>query len=90
MSGVWVFKNGVDCLVENPTATKGPSKPKSKNKVLVFLPSGEVNDSYSILEAKLSSFEWERYYDGDPDFLWFHKSSSMDLISLPKDFTKFN
>ncbi|MBA0774292.1 hypothetical protein Gotri_009512, partial [Gossypium trilobum] len=32
---------------------------------------------------------WERYYGGDPDLYQFHKHSSIDLISLPKDFSKF-
>ncbi|KAK7293551.1 hypothetical protein RJT34_16419 [Clitoria ternatea] len=94
MSGVWVFKNGVFRLVENPQAeasdgrqSKGSS---SKRKVLVHLPTGEVVSSYAFLEQILTGLGWERYYDGDPDLYQFHKHSSIDLISLPKDFSKFN
>ncbi|KAK8988189.1 hypothetical protein V6N11_065785 [Hibiscus sabdariffa] len=88
MSGVWVFRNGVVRL-EKPT-TKEQSKSKPGRKVLVFFPSGEVISSYKILETKLLSLGWERYYDGDPNFLRFHKSSCIDLISLPKDINKFD
>ncbi|KAF6138451.1 hypothetical protein GIB67_022485 [Kingdonia uniflora] len=79
MSGVWVFKNGVYRLVENPTAS---------GKVLVHLSSGEVISNYSSLEGILTSLGWERYYD-DVDLLQYHKTSSIDLISLPKEFCKF-
>lgn len=83
MSGVWVFKNGVVRLVENP------GEPSSVHrKVLVHTPSNDVITSYSLLERKLSSLGWERYYD-DPDLLQFHKRSTVHLISLPKDFSKF-
>ncbi|XP_073135623.1 flowering-promoting factor 1-like protein 3 [Henckelia pumila] len=81
MSGVWVFKNGVVRLVENA----GECNTK---KVLVHLPSSDVITSYSVLEMKLLSLGWERYYD-DPDLLQFHKRSTVHLISLPKDFNKF-
>ncbi|XP_073049128.1 flowering-promoting factor 1-like protein 3 [Primulina huaijiensis] len=81
MSGVWVFKNGVVRLVENA----GECNTK---KVLVHLPSNDVITSYSVLERKLLSLGWERYYD-DPDLLQFHKRSTVHLISLPKDFNKF-
>ncbi|RWR76541.1 flowering-promoting factor 1-like protein 3 [Cinnamomum micranthum f. kanehirae] len=80
MSGVWVFtKNGVVRLIENP----GPER-----KVLVYTPSNEVITSYTSLECKLTTLGWERYYD-DPDLLQFHKQSSVHLISLPKDFSRF-
>ncbi|XVE65628.1 hypothetical protein DITRI_Ditri08aG0015400 [Diplodiscus trichospermus] len=92
MSGVWVFKNGVVRLVENPAAEsldgnrqQGSS---SRRKVLVHTPTNEVITSYAVLEPKLSSLGWERYYD-DPDLLQFHKRSTVHLISLPKDFNKF-
>ncbi|KAL3508080.1 hypothetical protein ACH5RR_033462 [Cinchona calisaya] len=85
MSGVWVFRSGVFHLVENPGEHQG-SNPR--RKVLVHLSSNEVITSYSVLERKLSSLGWERYYD-DPDLLQFHKRSTIDLISLPKDFNKF-
>ncbi|PIN22353.1 hypothetical protein CDL12_04953 [Handroanthus impetiginosus] len=88
MSGrqVWVFKNnGVMQLVENPGGGAA-----AKRKVLVHLPTEQVVSSYSCLEQILSGLGWERYYDGDPNFFKFHKHSSIDLISLPKDFSKFS
>ncbi|XP_042058732.1 flowering-promoting factor 1-like [Salvia splendens] len=96
MSGVWVFKNnGVMQLVENPGADhaegrRGSGSSTSKRKVLVHLPSGQVVSSYNLLDQILRDLGWERYYGGDPDLYQFHKRSSIDLISLPKDFNKFN
>ena len=86
MSGVWVFKNGVVRL-ENPG---GDSLQGSggRRKVLIHTPTNEVITSYAMLERKLSSLGWERYYD-DPELLQFHKRSTVHLISLPKDFGKF-
>ncbi|XP_057959796.1 flowering-promoting factor 1-like protein 3 [Malania oleifera] len=86
MSGVWVFKNGVIRLVENPGGESTGSG--TRRKVLVYLPTNEVVTSYGVLENKLSSLGWERYYD-DPELLQFHKRSTVHLISLPKDFGKF-
>ncbi|XP_021910700.1 flowering-promoting factor 1-like protein 3 [Carica papaya] len=90
MSGVWVFKNGVVRLVENPgvESLDGSRSTNSRRKVLVHTPSNEVITSYAVLERKLTSLGWERYYD-DPDLLQFHKRSTIHLISLPKDFNKF-
>ncbi|KAK8501225.1 hypothetical protein V6N12_000344 [Hibiscus sabdariffa] len=91
MSGVWVFKNGVVRLVENPgTESLDGSRQGSntRRKVLVHTPSNEIITSYAILEHKLWSLGWERYYD-DPDLFQFHKRSTVHLISLPKDFNKF-
>ncbi|KAK8550621.1 hypothetical protein V6N13_119136 [Hibiscus sabdariffa] len=78
MSGVWVFNNGVYRLESSP-----------RRRVLVHLPSAEVVSSYSSLDRILRGLGWERYYGGDPDLYQFHKQSSIDLISLPKDFSKF-
>ncbi|KAL9439799.1 hypothetical protein AB3S75_018635 [Citrus x aurantiifolia] len=90
MSGVWVFNtNGVIRLIENPQAESQGSS-SSRRKVLVYLPTGEVVSSYSSLEQILTGLGWERYYGGDPDLFQFHKHSSIDLISLPRDFSKFN
>lgn len=92
MGGVWVFKNGVVRLVENPGAEpldgnrQGSSS--ARRKVLVHVPSNEVITCYEDLESKLLSLGWERYYD-DPDLLQFHKRSTVHLISLPRDFNKF-
>lgn len=86
MSGVWIFKNGVVRLVENPGGEVSGSI--GRRKVLVHTPTNEVISSYTDLERKLSSLGWERYYD-DPELLQFHKRSTVDLISLPKDFNRF-
>ncbi|XP_043722082.1 flowering-promoting factor 1-like protein 3 [Telopea speciosissima] len=92
MSGVWVFKNGVVRLVENPATEPldGSSRQalNSRRKVLVHIDSNEVITSYAILERKLLGLGWERYYD-DPDLLQFHKRATVHLISLPKDFSRF-
>ncbi|KAJ8623182.1 hypothetical protein MRB53_031711 [Persea americana] len=90
MSGVWVFKNGVVRLVENPATERvdGRQSSSGRRKVLVHTPTNEVITSYASLERKLSGLGWERYYH-DPDLLQFHKQSSIHLISLPKDFTRF-
>ncbi|XP_059434800.1 flowering-promoting factor 1-like protein 3 [Corylus avellana] len=87
MSGVWVFKNGVVRLVENPAAESLGASSRGR-KVLVHTSSNEVVTSYAVLERKLLSLGWERYYD-DPDLLQFHKRGTVHLISLPKDFNKF-
>ncbi|KAH7573986.1 hypothetical protein ACOSP7_007948 [Xanthoceras sorbifolium] len=89
MSGVWVFKtNGVIQLESSEGKQAGSSS--SRRKVLVHLPTGDVVSSYSSLEQILKGLGWERYYGGDPDLFQFHKHSSIDLISLPRDFSKFN
>ncbi|KAH1096512.1 hypothetical protein J1N35_013433 [Gossypium stocksii] len=88
MSGIWCFnsKTGEVRLVEN---SSWDQKQRPEDKVLVYIPSNEVITSYKILETKLLSLGWERYYGSEPDLFQFHKRSSIDLISLPKDFTKF-
>lgn len=85
MSGVWVFKNGVVRLIENPANEQSST---IRRKVLLHIPTNEVITSYEALERRLMSLGWERYYD-DPDLLQFHKHSSLDLISLPKEFNRF-
>ncbi|KVH95605.1 hypothetical protein Ccrd_002351 [Cynara cardunculus var. scolymus] len=85
MSGVWVFKNGVVRLVENPGSDSFQGS--IRRKVLVHVATNEVVTSYEVLERILSSFGWERYYD-DPDLFQFHKRSTVHLISLPRDFNK--
>ncbi|KAH7843661.1 hypothetical protein Vadar_019217 [Vaccinium darrowii] len=84
MSGVWVFKNGVVRLVENP----GDQSSNQRRKVLIHTPTNEVITCYSDLERMLTSLGWERYYE-DPDLLQFHKRSTVHLISLPRDFGRF-
>ncbi|CDP16310.1 unnamed protein product [Coffea canephora] len=87
MSGVWVFNNGVVRLEENPAGE--PGRLEWPSRVLVHVESNEVMASYGVLESKLLSLGWERFYD-DPDLLQFHRRSSpVDLICLPKDFKQF-
>ena len=86
-----MFKNGVFHL-ENPQAESGRhggGTGTGQRKVLVYQPTGEVVSSYGSLERILNGLGWERYYGGDPDLFQFHKSSSIDLISLPREFSKF-
>ncbi|KAI4380203.1 hypothetical protein MLD38_006422 [Melastoma candidum] len=90
MSGVWVFKNGVFRLIENPQGGEVTPGCTGRRSVLMHLPSGEMVSSYSSLEQILLALGWERYYGGNPEFLQFHRESSIDLISLPWDFSKFN
>ncbi|KAK4778078.1 hypothetical protein SAY87_018265 [Trapa incisa] len=90
MSGVWIFdSNGTFRLVENPQGSwmQGGG---TKRKVLVHLPTGEVVSSYGFLEQVLIGLGWERYYQGEPELFQFHKRNSIDLISLPREFIKFN
>ncbi|KAL0737890.1 hypothetical protein Bca4012_014100 [Brassica carinata] len=87
MSGVWVFKNGVIRLVENPGADE-TNTVKAKRKVLVYTPSNEVITSYSHLQRHLYALGWERYYE-NANLLQFHKASTVHLISLPTDFSRF-
>ncbi|KAJ9184169.1 hypothetical protein P3X46_007935 [Hevea brasiliensis] len=77
---VWVFNN------PNGVIT---TQSASKRKALVHLPTGQVISSYPSLEQILRELGWERYYGGDSDLFQFHKHSSIDLISLPRDFSKF-
>lgn len=91
MFGVWLFKDGVARLVPNPM-TEPIDRVEisySKRKVLVYLPTGEIITSYACLDQKLLGLGWERYPNEDLELLQFHKSSSVHLISLPKDFSKF-
>ncbi|XP_022852761.1 flowering-promoting factor 1-like [Olea europaea var. sylvestris] len=90
MSGVWVFKNNCMIrLVENPAAEQQGDGRQSK-KMLVHLPTGQVVSSYNCLEQVLGDLSWDRYSGGDPQLFQLHKHSSIDLISLPRDFSKFN
>nr|GME05411.1 flowering-promoting factor 1-like protein 3 [Ipomoea batatas] len=82
MSGVWVFKNGVVRLVENPGEYQGA------RKMLIHVRTNEAITSYAVLERKLMALGWERYYD-EPELLQYHKRSTVHLISLPRDFNKF-
>ncbi|KAJ7556270.1 hypothetical protein O6H91_05G076900 [Diphasiastrum complanatum] len=60
-----------------------------RRKVLVHLPSNEIIASYGDLEPKLLALGWERYPNEESDLIQYHKSSSVDLISLPADFNRF-
>lgn len=83
MSGVWLFNDGVIRRVDNSAAEQA-----TRRKVLVHTPTNEIITSYTSLERKLAALGWERYHD-DPDLVQFHKQSSVYLISLPKDFSRF-
>ncbi|GLT85147.1 hypothetical protein SLE2022_033450 [Rubroshorea leprosula] len=94
MSCVWKLEpNGVYQIVKHPQAESnlegrqgGSSTPQSM--VFLYLPTNQVISSYSELEQILIGLGWERYR-GVPDLLQYHKHSN-DLISLARDFTKFN
>ncbi|KAI8547704.1 hypothetical protein RHMOL_Rhmol07G0216800 [Rhododendron molle] len=91
MSGVWVFKNGVIHTGGGGGGSAGNNGSSGRRKVLVHLPTGQAVSSYASLERILSGLGWERYDGGgDSDLFQFHKPSSIDLISLPRDFSKFN
>ncbi|KAH9327950.1 hypothetical protein KI387_000058, partial [Taxus chinensis] len=90
MSGVWVFRNGVARLISNPMVEPidGMEVVSSKRKVLVYTPTNEIITSYASLERKLFSLGWEIYdKNSDPELLQYHKSFSLHLISLPRDFS---
>ncbi|OMO86099.1 hypothetical protein CCACVL1_09802 [Corchorus capsularis] len=80
MVGVWVFDSTTGVMRRGTCP---------RTRVLVHLPTDEVVTSYDKLERILRGLGWERYYGGDPDLYQFHKHSSIDLISLPRDFSKF-
>lgn len=86
MSGVWVFKDGIIRLNDSSTS----NQQSLRKRVLVHLPTSQVISSYNMLEEILRQLGWERYFGGDFDLFQFHKKSSIDLISLPKDFSKFS
>ena len=74
-----MFKNGMMEL--EPDA--GPSK-----KALVYVPANETITSLEMLERRLGSLGWERYYE-DRAIVQLHKrDGSVDLISLPRDFSR--
>ena len=56
---------------------------------LLHTAGNEVVSSYEVLESKLTVLGWERYYE-DPALLQFHKRGSLNLISLPRDFSHFS
>lgn len=81
MAGVWNFgPNGVISLDQLP---------KGKKALLVHTETKQVVSSYTSLEQILRQLGWERYNGGYPDFLQFHKPPTIDLISLPRDFSRF-
>ncbi|XP_052141874.1 flowering-promoting factor 1-like protein 3 [Oryza glaberrima] len=92
MAGVWVFKDGIVRRVENPgseeSSSAGDGGRGGRRKVLVHVPSGEVVASYEVLERRLRELGWERYLT-DPCLLQFHQRSTVHLISVPRDFSKF-
>lgn len=91
MAGVWVFKDGVTRLVENPLVESVERNMVGvRRKVLVHLPSNQSITSYEQLEEKLGERGWEPYLDGDRSLRQYHKSQhTNELISLPKSFSSF-
>ncbi|KAB2015162.1 hypothetical protein ERO13_A08G000500v2 [Gossypium hirsutum] len=102
MSGVWIFdKKGVARLIPNPTRESFEHKhpiypgtstaPGARPRVLVYLPTNQVINSYSELEHRLTELGWTRYHNfTQPHLLQFHKSeNSAHLISLPRNFAHF-
>ncbi|KAE9460320.1 hypothetical protein C3L33_07774, partial [Rhododendron williamsianum] len=91
MSGVWVFKDGVIHSGGGGSSAAQGNNSTGRRKVLVHLPTGQAVSSYASLEQILSGLGWERYDGGGvSDLFQFHKPPSIDLISLPRDFSKFN
>ncbi|XP_074556792.1 flowering-promoting factor 1-like protein 3 [Curcuma longa] len=93
MSGVWVFKNGVVRRVENPGGSVGEgisgSGSSRRRKVLVHLATEEVITSHEVLERRLKELGWE-HYPSTPELIQYHQRSSVHLISLPRDFSRFS
>ncbi|KAG0452556.1 hypothetical protein HPP92_025220 [Vanilla planifolia] len=54
----------------------------------LYVPTNQVINSYASLERILLALGWERYHE-DPELLQFHKRSCIDLISLPREFSRF-
>jgi hypothetical protein len=78
--GVWVFKNGTMALDHEAGA---PTK-----KALVYVPANETMRSLEMLERRLGSLGWERYYE-NLEIVQLHKrDGSIDLISVPRDFSR--
>ncbi|EMS35779.1 hypothetical protein TRIUR3_30879 [Triticum urartu] len=75
--GVWVFKNGVMELEQEATS----------RKALVYVPANETMRSLEALERRLGSLGWERYYE-DRAIVQLHKRGGVDLISIPRDFSR--
>jgi hypothetical protein len=97
MAGVWVFKDGVTRLVQNPLTESVDgtgSVAQRQKKVLVYLPTNETISNYEDLEEKLLKLGWKPYLDGGDaavhQLRQYHKSScTLDLISLPHNFANF-
>uniref|UniRef100_A0A0E0AP34 Flowering-promoting factor 1-like protein 3 n=1 Tax=Oryza glumipatula TaxID=40148 RepID=A0A0E0AP34_9ORYZ len=78
--GVWVFRNnGVMELEEQATS----------RKALVHVATSEVIRSTEALERRLGALGWERYYEDHATLQLHRRDGSADLISLPRDFSRF-
>ncbi|XP_078439018.1 flowering-promoting factor 1-like protein 4 [Wolffia australiana] len=84
MSQIWEFKDGA---TRRWRSTRDDDSGGQPWKVLVHASTNEVINSYDVLEQKLGELGWERYLS-DHNLLRFHKPSSVDLISVPRDFSK--
>jgi hypothetical protein len=82
--GVWVFRK--DGVMELERQGDYPSAPGRRGKALVYVPGNEAMRSLQVLERRLGSLGWERYYE-DLAVVQLHKrDGSVDLINLPRDF----
>ncbi len=102
MAGVWVFKDGVTTLVQNPLTESQDARNQRvsgslRRKVLVYVATDETITCYNDLEEKLLELGWKPYRGGagldaggQQLLRQYHKSSNtLDLISLPHDFANF-
>ncbi|KAM3372927.1 hypothetical protein ACQJBY_019710 [Aegilops geniculata] len=88
--GVWVFRK--DGVMELQSAARGSSTGRSvggRNKALVYLPANEPMRSLEVLERRLGSLGWERYYENGEIVQLHRREGGVDLIALPRDFARF-
>ena len=82
--GVWMFRKDGVMELEQGSASSGGRN----GKALVYVPANETMRSLEALERRLGSLGWERYYE-DLAIVQLHKrDGSVDLISVPRDFSR--
>ncbi|XP_044452768.1 flowering-promoting factor 1-like protein 5 [Triticum aestivum] len=82
--GVWVFRK--DGVMELERQESSPAT-SQRGKALVYVPANETMRSLAALERRLGSLGWERYYE-DRAIVQLHKRGGVDLISIPRDFSR--
>ncbi|XP_037488507.1 flowering-promoting factor 1-like protein 5 [Triticum dicoccoides] len=87
--GVWVFRK--DGVMEPQSAAGGSPTGQGVggHKALVYLPANEPMRSLEALERRLGSLGWERYYENGDIVQLHRRDGGVDLIALPRDFTRF-